>query len=83
MTTGSPAAIPPGHERHDQRQELRVRGVEAGLVHVPDDAVGCSCPHSGAPDLADCSETTGNNSINWATNGGADRSDTAIPFPRA
>ena len=37
---------PAGHEPHDQRQELRVRGVEAGLVHVPNTAVGCSCPHS-------------------------------------
>ena len=74
---------PAGHERHDQRQELRVRGVEAGLVHVPDAAVGCSCPHSCAPDFANCSETTGSNSISRATNGGADRSDTAIPFPRA
>ena len=47
---------PAGHERHDQRQELRVRGVEAGLVHVPDAAVGCSCPHPCAPDFANCSD---------------------------
>ena len=50
---------------------------------VTGDAVGCSCPHPCAPDFANCSENTGSNSISRATNGVADRSATAIPFPRA
>ena len=74
---------PAGHERHDQRQELRIRCVEAGFVHVPDAAVGCSCSHPCAPDIANCSDDTGSNSISRAAGGGADRSDSVTPFSRA